>query len=86
MRRSHSHFYFATLFSLLARLIRLASAAVQIIDDRDPKIQYTNGVWEGHGIDAEYRGTTSLSRTREGTAILSFTGTPIFSYPHLRKR
>ncbi|KAJ3486059.1 hypothetical protein NLI96_g4507 [Meripilus lineatus] len=80
MRGIHLHFYRAIIFWFLARPIRLASAIVQTVDDRDPGIQYLNGTWTLHGADVEYGGTTSRSKIRGGTAIFNFTGTQVAVY------
>ncbi|KAJ3486060.1 hypothetical protein NLI96_g4506 [Meripilus lineatus] len=80
MRGIHLHFYRAIILLFLARPIRLASAILQTVDDRDPGIQYFNGTWTLDGVDAEYSGTTSHSRNRGGTAIFNFTGTQVAVY------
>lgn len=68
--------YFVLLW-VLALPIRLISAATQIFDDRDPRVQYISGSWAGRGANGEYRETTSESTSRGDIVEFNFFGKPI---------
>ena len=60
-----------------------AFAAIRTFDDRDPLIQRSGG-WVDRGVDVEYGGTTSESRTPGDSITFRFTGMSIFlgQYPN----
>jgi hypothetical protein len=56
-----------------------------IVDDRDPRIQYS-GTWQTGGSPSELNGTThgvrALRNTVVGNASFTFTGKATQTFPH----